>query len=116
MPFPSPGDLPDPGIELRSPALKADALPSEPPGNQKEIAVKIKNPVWKPWNHPSLLFTRVNTDFFPAALPLVCHFDNPLSPPTVLVLPLLLSLTSAAVFNALSARSITSLSPSLLGN
>ena len=29
LPFPSPGDLPDPGIELRSPALQADALPSE---------------------------------------------------------------------------------------
>ena len=32
LPFPSPGDLPDPGIEPRSPALQADALPSEPPG------------------------------------------------------------------------------------
>ena len=30
--FPSPGDLPDPGIEPGSPALQADALPSEPPG------------------------------------------------------------------------------------
>ena len=30
--FPSPGDLPDLGIEPRSPALQADALPSEPPG------------------------------------------------------------------------------------
>ena len=30
--FPSPGDLPDPGIEPRSPALQADTLPSEPPG------------------------------------------------------------------------------------
>ena len=30
-PFPSPGDLPDPGIEPRSPALQAHALPSEPP-------------------------------------------------------------------------------------
>ena len=29
---PSPGDLPDPGIELGSPALQADALPAEPPG------------------------------------------------------------------------------------
>ena len=29
-PFPSPGDLPDPGIEPRSPALQADSLPSEP--------------------------------------------------------------------------------------
>ena len=28
----SPGDLPDLGIELGSPALKADSLPSEPPG------------------------------------------------------------------------------------
>ena len=27
----SPGDLPDPGIKLRSPALQADSLPSEPP-------------------------------------------------------------------------------------
>ena len=32
LPFPSPGDLPDPGIEPRSPALQADALASEPPG------------------------------------------------------------------------------------
>ena len=30
--FPSPGDLPDPGIKPRSPALRADILPSEPPG------------------------------------------------------------------------------------
>ena len=30
LPFPSPRDLPDPGIEPRSPALEADALPSEP--------------------------------------------------------------------------------------
>ena len=32
FPFPSPGDLPNPGIEARSPALQADALTSEPPG------------------------------------------------------------------------------------
>ena len=32
VPFPSPGDLPDPGIEPWSPALQADALPCEPPG------------------------------------------------------------------------------------
>ena len=32
LPFPSPGDLPDPGIEPRSPALQADSLPSVPPG------------------------------------------------------------------------------------
>ena len=33
LPFPSPGDLPNPGIKPGSPALQADALPSEPPGN-----------------------------------------------------------------------------------
>ena len=32
LPFPSPGDLPDPGTEPVSPALQADALTSEPPG------------------------------------------------------------------------------------
>ena len=32
LPFPSPGDLPNPGIKLGSPALQADALSSEPPG------------------------------------------------------------------------------------
>ena len=31
VPYPSPEDLPDPGIEPGSPALQADALPSEPP-------------------------------------------------------------------------------------
>ena len=30
LPFPSPGDLPNPGIEPGSPALQADTLPSEP--------------------------------------------------------------------------------------
>ena len=30
LPFPSPGDLPDPGIEPGSLALQADSLPSEP--------------------------------------------------------------------------------------
>ena len=32
LPFPIPGDLPDPGIEPASPELQADSLPSEPPG------------------------------------------------------------------------------------
>ena len=33
LPFPSPGDLPDPGIEPASPTLQADTLLSEPPGH-----------------------------------------------------------------------------------
>ena len=32
FPFPSPGDLPDPGMEPGSPAVQADSLPSEPLG------------------------------------------------------------------------------------
>ena len=32
LPFLSPGDLPDPEIKPRSPALQADSLPAEPPG------------------------------------------------------------------------------------
>ena len=44
VPFPSPGDLPDPGIEPRSPALQADALPSEPRGRRPS------NKAWVP--HP----------------------------------------------------------------
>ena len=32
LPFPSPGDLPEPGIEPGSPAVQADTLTSEPPG------------------------------------------------------------------------------------
>ena len=38
LPFPSPWDLPDPGIESGSPALEADALTSEPPGKSMEDA------------------------------------------------------------------------------
>ena len=46
LPFPSPRDLPDPGIEPGSPALLADALPSEPPGNPKEgVYVPTSRPV-----------------------------------------------------------------------
>ena len=37
LPFSSPGDLPDPGTEPRSPALQADTLPSEPPGKSLEM-------------------------------------------------------------------------------
>ena len=40
LPFPSPGDLPDPGIEPRFPTLQADALTSEPPGASK-VMLKI---------------------------------------------------------------------------
>ena len=37
-PFPSPGDLPHPGIEPRSPALQADSLPARSQGKPWELA------------------------------------------------------------------------------
>ena len=41
LPFPSPGDLPDPGIEPGSPALQADSLPIELPVKPKHMYVCI---------------------------------------------------------------------------
>ena len=37
--IPSPGDLPNPGIEPRSPALQVDSLPAEPQGKPKNTGV-----------------------------------------------------------------------------
>ena len=37
LPFPSPGDFPDPGIGPGFPALRSGALLSEPPGNPNEL-------------------------------------------------------------------------------
>ena len=52
LPFPSPGDLPNPGIEPGSPALRADALASEPPGKPLN-----RNWHWKMiWVQNELLF------------------------------------------------------------
>ena len=39
LPYPPPGDRPNPGIESRSPALQVDSLLSEPPGKPKDTAV-----------------------------------------------------------------------------
>ena len=44
LPFPSPGDLPDPGIKPRSPAFQADTLTSEPPG--KRCSTKLLRVPW----------------------------------------------------------------------
>ena len=38
-PFPSSGDLPNPGIKSMSPALQVDSLPSEPPGKPENTGV-----------------------------------------------------------------------------
>ena len=48
LPFPSPGDLPDPGIKPRSPAMQADALTSEPPGKPLDefLGFSQSRPTW----------------------------------------------------------------------
>ena len=42
LPFPSPGGLPDPGIEPASPALQVDSLPTEPPGKPLWDVFRVK--------------------------------------------------------------------------
>ena len=49
LPFPSPGDLPDPGIKPRSPAMQAAALPSEPPGKPFSLLTHIKYCTFIKW-------------------------------------------------------------------
>ena len=49
LPFPSPGDLPNQGIEPMSPALQAGSLPSEPPGKPQFYAYLLNCtgiPMW----------------------------------------------------------------------
>ena len=43
LPFPAPGDLPDPGIKPGSPALQADSLPPEPQGKSQWSVRKTKS-------------------------------------------------------------------------
>ena len=43
LPFPSPGDLPDPEIKPGTPALQTDSLPSEPPGKPLPLTWKEPN-------------------------------------------------------------------------
>ena len=46
LPFPSPGDLPDSGVEPGSPTLQADTLPSEPPGKPQPYTTGVHFTIW----------------------------------------------------------------------
>ena len=48
LPFPSPGDLPHPGTEPRSPTLQTDSSPSGPPGKSSILKASMENLVQKP--------------------------------------------------------------------
>ena len=45
--FPSPGDLPNPGVEPRSPALQADSLPAEPQGKPIGLQCIYPSTCWR---------------------------------------------------------------------
>ena len=47
-PFPSPGDLPNPGLEPRSPTLQADSLPAEPLGTPIHSPADLSDPGIEP--------------------------------------------------------------------
>ena len=47
LPFRSPGDLPNPGIEPRSPAFQADSLPAKPPGKPSHLILSNINVIKK---------------------------------------------------------------------
>ena len=70
LPFPSPGDLPDPGIEPGSPALQAEALPSEPPGKPPEKRCTGFHPYHQSMRLPA----------FPVPLTRMCHYTLKFSP------------------------------------
>ena len=86
LPFPSPGNLPDLGIEPRSPELQADSLPSEPPGKPSLfVYVVIMLLIYwcaqynlnDPQNHSSYNWKFV---FFDQHLPNVLYSPNPWQP------------------------------------
>ena len=60
VPCPPPGDLPNPGIEVRSPALHVDSLPSEPPGKPQRACClptrELQSPKWQ-----TGIFTTIET-------------------------------------------------------
>ena len=57
LPFPSPGDLPNPGIEPGSPALQADSLPSEPQGEHATVI-----PSWSHFISPRLFTSDISLE------------------------------------------------------
>ena len=64
LPFPSPGDLLDPGIEPRSPALQVDSLPTEPQRKPYQedntITVHLESPLKKQLSETMLLLNLLN--------------------------------------------------------
>ena len=98
LPFPSQGDLSNPGIEPRSPAMQADALPSKPPAKptssfqsvqewgrkslrREKSGFKIGGRAWCRMRSDSSPGPAV--DVWPARLPALWYFHLPCTPPAV---------------------------------
>ena len=71
LPCPPPGDLPNPGIEPRSPALQADSLLSEPLGKRLRILQWVVFPFSKGFSDPGIEpgSPALQADSLPAELP-----------------------------------------------
>ena len=92
LPFPSPGDLPNPGIKPRSPTLQADSLPAELSGKPT-----LANPHGPPPTVSFLCFWHIVALYQPLPLPpgflshqehwcfkITSPFPLPTSPPDIL--------------------------------
>ena len=84
LPFPSPEDLPEPGVEPRSPVLQADSLPSEPPGRDVNSgyggsATKSCLTLVTPWTvaHPASLSMKFSRQEYCSGLPFPSPDDLP---------------------------------------
>ena len=72
LPYPSPGDHPNPGIEPRSPALQADSLPTEPSGKPREKEYLVDLFIFK--HIILLLLNKIFTTLFWFIISLVHYF------------------------------------------
>ena len=59
LPLPTPGDLPDPGIEPESPALPVDSLPLSYQGSPRTVSVVLKWGPFCPHQHQQGIFSNV---------------------------------------------------------
>ena len=68
--FSSPGDLPNPGIKPRSPALQVGSLPAEPQGKPKDTGVGSLSPLqWIFLTQESIWSPALQANSLPAELP-----------------------------------------------
>ena len=77
LPCPSPGDLPNPGIESRCPTLQADSLPSEPPEKVQYLleVTKIKKMWYRGKDRQMIQWNRIESpkEVLRCMCPFTCH-------------------------------------------